>query len=103
MRGQLAFVLGVLISGANAFAAEPLRQYPPQCAVDVCERVVRISSADTRDDAAPRVVVVSEHREAVVADPFPVFQVADRMMHACMRYDPFGELVVSCLLLPSAD
>ena len=103
MRTALSCVSIIAVSAAAAFATEPVRSYPTQCAVDVCDEVVRISSADLPREGSPRVLVISADREAVMAKPFPVFRSTDGRMHACMRYDPFGELVVTCLMLPSSD
>ena len=103
MRTCLTCLSAVLGLAAITFASEPARAFPLQCTVDVCEQVVRIASAERLKEEMPRVLVISKHREAVMARPFPVFQSTDGQMHACMRYDPFGELVVSCLILPSTD
>lgn len=103
MRTSLTCLSVVLGFVAVSFASEPARSFPLQCAVDVCEQVVRIASTDGLKEEIPRVRVISRHHEALMARPFPVFQSTDGQMHACMRYDPFGELVVSCLILPSSD
>jgi len=86
-----------------ASAAEPMPAYPQQCTIDLCEQVVRISSIEGPRAETPRVVVVSTSRQALMEKPFPVYRSSDGRMHACMRYDAFGELLVSCLMLPSSD
>ena len=103
MRTSPTCVSIILVSIAAASAGEPVRPMPEQCAVDACEQVVGITSAVSPNEAAPRVLVRSAGREAVMAGPFPVFRSGDGSLHACMRYDPFGQLIVTCLMLPSSE
>lgn len=80
----LTLVAGLLVP---AHADDLPLQYPRECvAIDQCAPVETISA---------------NGRVATIAAPFPVLQSADGRMHVCMRYDPFGELVVTCLLVPS--
>jgi len=96
-----AFVIAAL---TPVFADDSTPRYPKACAaVDYCAPVERMMWFDRQPHAAPRALVASNGREAMIADPFPVLRSGDELMHVCMRYNPFGQLVVTCLLLPSSD
>jgi hypothetical protein len=96
-----AFVITAL---TPAFADDPAPRYPKACAaVDYCAPVERMMWYDGQPHAAAHALVASNGREAMIADPFPVLRSGDQLMHVCMRYSPFGQLVVTCLLLPSSD
>jgi hypothetical protein len=95
-----AFVIATL---TPVFADDPAPRYPQPCAaVDYCAPVEGMVWLDRQPNAAPLVLVTSNGREAIIADPFPVLRSGDKLMHVCMRYNPFGQLVVTCLMLPSA-
>jgi len=102
MRRLLKILFLLVASCASAVAEVQGPGYPAQCSViDYCARVDRIVWTDTSSNDQPRVLVVTDGREGLMVDPFPVLTSFDGMMHACLRYDPFGQLVVTCLLLPS--
>ena len=50
-----------------------------------------------------QLMVTSVHGTAAVERIFPVRQSRDRRMHVCMRFDPFGGLEVTCLLVPAQN
>jgi hypothetical protein len=96
-----AFVIAAL---TPVFADDPALRYPKACAaVDYCAPVEKMTWLDRQPYIAAHALVTSNGREAMIADPFPVLRSGDQLMHVCMRYSPFGQLVVTCLLLPSSD
>ena len=76
--------------------------YPQQCdAIDYCAPVNNVAWIVPSSEAAPQLIVSSGHRRAIVQQDFAVGRSEDGQFHVCMRYDPFGNLEVTCLLVPS--
>jgi hypothetical protein len=45
-------------------------------------------------------MIASRYGQAAVHTNFPVHESKDGLTHVCMRYDPFGALEVTCLMVP---
>ena len=76
--------------------------YPPQCATfDQCSTVDNVTWVPAEAGSSPQLLISSVHGKAVVRNKFVVLQSEDERIHVCMRYDPFGSLEVTCLLVPS--
>jgi hypothetical protein len=76
--------------------------YPPQCVtIDQCATVDNVKWVPAVAGGSPQLLISSVHGNAVVRNKFAVLQSEDERIHVCMRYDPFGALEVTCLLLPS--
>jgi hypothetical protein len=76
--------------------------YPPNCHfVDYCAAVDRVTWSLPENAAAPRLIFASLHGEAAVQRNFTVHESKDGRVHVCMRYDAFGDLEVTCLLVPN--
>jgi hypothetical protein len=75
--------------------------YPKQCTtIDLCATVDNVAWAVPANGTMPHLFVSSRNGKAIVNRTFPVGQSRDEHMHVCMRYDPFGDLEVTCLLVP---
>lgn len=76
--------------------------YPLQCvAIDRCATVDGVKWVPAVAGSSPQLLITSIHGIAVVRNRFAIMQSEDERIHVCMRYDPFGDLEVTCLLLPS--
>jgi hypothetical protein len=93
-----------LVSSAavtSAVPADTRSWYPRECiAIDYCAAVESLSWVVPAGADAPQPVVASMHGKAVVPKDFPVRESGDGRIHVCMRYDAFGSLEVTCLLVP---
>jgi hypothetical protein len=77
--------------------------YPQECSMtDRCAAVESVAWF-TPEGAAPRLTFKARELEAVVAKSFQVHPAQDGRMHVCMRYDPFGTLEVTCLMVPPSN
>ena len=86
----------VLTTGAAAGS-----WYPKDCiAIDHCAPLDNVIWSVPPPGAAPQLIVTSTNRTAVVQRTFAVLESKDGRAHVCMRYDPFGDLEVTCLLVP---
>ena len=84
-----------------AFQAELPAWYPTECiAIDFCAPVDDAWAIAIRG-SAPQLVISSMRREAIVTGAFAVGESRDGRVHVWMRYDPFGSLEVTCLLVPA--
>jgi hypothetical protein len=84
----------------SAHEADANAWYPPDCGViDHCATVDEVFLKLT-GEATARLMIFSTHRSAVVQKPFFVGASKDQALHVCMLYDPFGDLEVTCLLVP---
>ena len=94
----------VLFAGASVVRADVNSWYPHECiAIDYCAPVQNIAWIAPVEGAAPQLVISSGNYKAVVQRTFPVSDSKDGNVHVCMRYDPFGNLEVTCLLIPIRD
>ena len=76
--------------------------YPRECAaIDYCASVEHVFWVSPTDGRPPQVSITSLHGTATVQREFVVRASKDRHMHVCMRFDPFGDLEVTCLLVPA--
>jgi hypothetical protein len=90
------------IAVASAFPVGATSWYPQACdAVDYCATVDNVTWVESADGGPPQLIVSSAHRKATVQKNFPVGESEDQRIHVCMRYDPFGDFEVTCLLVPS--
>jgi hypothetical protein len=89
-----------ILAIAPAFAADMPSWYPKECAIEQCTAVESAWVAPV-GGGAPQLIVSSVYGQAIVQKTFPVGESEDGRIHACMRYDPFGSLEVTCLLVPS--
>ena len=75
--------------------------YPKDCiAIDHCAPVENVAWVVPIAGGARQLMISSMRNDAVVTRPFPVLESGDGRIHVCMRYDPFGTLEVTCLLVP---
>lgn len=76
--------------------------YPGDCTwIDYCAPVDYVFWRPSRDGREPQLMMTSLHGTATVQRIFPVQESRDRKVHVCMRFDPFGDLEVTCLLVPA--
>ena len=76
--------------------------YPKDCIVtDYCAAVENVAWSVLASEAAPQLIITSGNGRAVVQRNFPVHDSKDGRLHVCMRYDSFGDLEVTCLLVPT--
>ncbi|MCC6947402.1 MAG: hypothetical protein IT539_06480 [Bradyrhizobiaceae bacterium] len=100
---KLTLVGGVLMAGVGVLAAQPSAHtwYPPDClSVDYCGPIENAVWVSPGRGSPPQLAISSNYRTAVVQRAFTTGKSEDGRMHVCMRYDPFGALEVTCLLLP---
>lgn len=104
MRGHLtwpAIVLSVAAVGP-AIAADRHSWYPHECrAIDYCAVVESIAWVVPQGANTPQPMVSSVHGRAIVPQSISLGHSGDGRIHVCLRYDPFGSLEVTCLLVPS--
>ena len=75
--------------------------YPKDCiAIDYCAPLENVTWSVTAAGAAPQLMIASADRTAVVQRNFAILEFKDGRSHVCMRYDLFGDLEVTCLLVP---
>jgi hypothetical protein len=75
--------------------------YPQNCNfLDFCAAVESIAWAAPVTGVAPRLMIASRYGQAAVHRNFSVHESKDGRTHVCMRYDPFGDLEVTCLVVP---
>jgi hypothetical protein len=86
---------------AVTFEADAFTWYPPDCIViDHCAAVEGVDWVFPSGNGNPQLVVVTKYKAATVQRTFVVGESGDQHMHVCMRFDPFGTLEVTCLLVP---
>lgn len=94
---------GVLAAGIGGFATQATASawYPPDCVlIDYCGPVEGAAWVSPSGGAASQLTISSKHRTGVVQRAFTTGRSNDGRLHVCLRYDPFGVLEVTCLLLP---
>src|SRR5512139_2038770 len=78
--------------------------YPPECrAIDYCASVEHVFWTPPIEGRNPQVNITSLHGTATIQREFIVRASQDARMHVCMRFDPFGDLEVTCLLVPARN
>ena len=88
-------------AAASAVPADTRPWYPQKCvAIDRCAAVESVVWVVPAGGDGPQPVVSSAYGKAVVPKNFPVRESGDGRIHVCMRYDAFGSLEVTCLLVP---
>ena len=97
------FFAANLIFATNTAATqvEARSWYPPQCKIDYCWPVQNAELTPTRSGAATKLVISANGRTAIIQHLFNLQRSKDEQFHVCMRYDPFGDLEVTCLMVPS--
>jgi hypothetical protein len=74
--------------------------YPTSCGtLDLCAEVVGVGW-ERPEDGASALVLSTALGPAAVREPFRVLDAGDGHLHLCMRYDAFGDLEVTCMLVP---
>lgn len=99
--GRFRIVLPVIVLQILPISTAKTNSWYPQD----CGRVDHCAVADevflkVKGEAPSELMIFSKHRIAVVQRRFFVGQSKDQDLHVCMRYDPFGDLEVTCLLVP---
>jgi hypothetical protein len=75
--------------------------YPAECCNgNDCAPVESVGRLVPAGRGEPQWIVTSKHGTAKVPDNLSIRTSPDARMHACMVYDPFGDLVVICLFMP---
>ena len=103
MLGRLTLSATVLtfMAAGPATPAETHSWYPRECrAIDYCAVVESIAWVIPDGANTPRPMLSSKHGRAIVPQSISVGQSGDERIHVCLRYDPFGSLEVTCLLVP---
>jgi len=95
----VASLFFVTITAATQVEARPW--YPPQCKIDFCGPVQNAEITATRTGAGTKFAISANGRTAIVQHLFSLQRSKDEQFHVCMRYDPFGDLEVTCLMVPS--
>ena len=102
MPNPVFFVASLIIATiTSATQVEARSWYPPQCKIDYCGPVQNAELTATRRGAATKLVISANGRTAIVQHIFNLQRSKDEQFHVCMRYDPFGDLEVTCLMVPS--
>lgn len=96
---------GILQAGLLASALPTMagaeEWYPPSClGPDICARVETINWITPAGDGPARLVVTAAGETATVRKAFATLDALDRALHVCMQYDAFGDLEVTCLMVP---
>lgn len=81
--------------------------YPPECCHDMdCAPVTQAAHVagalmgNSLVATPPLLMVTTRHGYVVVPHNFPIKQSKDGQMHACMRRDAVGAMVLICLFMP---
>lgn len=100
---KLGILAAAAILGATATSqAEIPAGYPQSCAVvDHCAPVSEVAWIVPVTGSAPKMMLISSFGKASVRRHFEIAESRDGRFHVCMRYDPFGDLEVTCLLVPA--
>lgn len=101
LKASLLVVAFTVATAFPALSASARSWYPDACvAVDLCAPVDNVSWQTPADGSTLQLFISSPHGKAFVPKNFPVERSKDERIHVCMRYDPFGDLEVTCLLVP---
>ena len=100
------FKIALVVLGLSSIALDAAWSapswYPRECAaIDYCANVEHISWVSPSERHPPQVTITSPHGTATIRREFVVRASQDRDMHVCMRFDAFGDLEVTCLLVPA--
>jgi hypothetical protein len=99
MRIPIIAAAAVLAASSLTLAEMP-SGYPRDCAtVDRCAPVSGVSWS-AQFGSAPQLLIASRFGNAVMQRSLTIEASRDGRAHVCMRYDPFGDLEVTCLLVP---
>ncbi len=99
---KIASVVVALSSFTLDAASSGPSWYPRECpAIDYCASVEHVFWVSPIEGRLPQVSITSLHGTATIQREFIVGASQDRHMHVCMRFDPFGHLEVTCLLVPT--
>jgi hypothetical protein len=101
-RLTLSATLVALATAGPALSGDTYPWYPRECiAIDYCSVVESVAWVVPDGANTPRPMVSSAHGRAIVPKSISLGESGDGRMHVCLRYDPFGSLEVTCLLVPS--
>ena len=101
MMAKRLSLAAVLIASAS-ISAVANDWYPRECqSLHVCAPVDKIAWVRGEDAGGPLLIVSSMHGAAVVPSNLKALRSEDGRVHACMQFDPFGTLEVTCLLMPA--
>jgi hypothetical protein len=75
--------------------------YPEQCATVHYCAPVQSAPVIPADSGAPQLLVSSDRGQVIVPKDFPIRLSDDERLPVCLTYDPFGNLEVTCLLVPA--
>jgi hypothetical protein len=76
--------------------------YPRECCHDHdCAPVENLTWLLPTNGGTAQLIVTSNRGKAVVPQGFPERESKDGRMHVCMQYDPFGDMRLICLFVPS--
>ena len=99
--GLYALLLSLATVGP-ALSSEAPPWYPRECvAIDYCAVVESVIWVVSDRAKTPRPMVSSAYGKAMVPQDISLGESGDERIHVCLRYDPFGSLEVTCLLVPA--
>jgi hypothetical protein len=102
LKGSLLVVAFTVATVAPALSGGARPWYPDACvAIDLCAPVNSVAWLMPVGVSRPHLAISSRHGEAFVPKNFPAQESKDERIHVCLRYDPFGDLEVTCLLVPN--
>ena len=95
-------VLSIAAGAAAVGSANGHDWYPKDCCHDMdCAPVESMGWLAPMRGSGPRLIVTSKHGKAIVRQGVSIRPSNDHRAHVCMqRYDPLGEMEVTCLFLP---
>jgi hypothetical protein len=94
-------ILTTAFIGAAAAAAAANAWYSPACATThFCAPVEGVAWQVPERGGAGHLVVRSAYGDGVLRHAFEVEEARDGALHVCLQYDPFGDLEVTCLMVP---
>jgi hypothetical protein len=101
-RLTLSATLVSLATAGPTLSRDTRSWYPRECiAIDYCSVVESVAWVVPDGANTPRPMVSSVHGRAIVPPSISLGESGDGRLHVCLRYDPFGSLEVTCLLVPS--
>jgi hypothetical protein len=100
MRRTTLLLAGSLIGTGVSIAAHAGTAYPSACCPRYCAPVTKMKWVGSTGRAERRLKVTSNQGTALVPRGLAVRESPDGRAHVCMHYGAFGDLKVTCLLLP---
>lgn len=101
MKRSSALLVATTMVLLSPISASADTWYPQKCDIfDYCAAIDSVVWAPAFNGASPRLMISSRYGQAAVHAQFPVHESNDGLTHVCMRYDPFGQMEVTCLMVP---